>query len=90
MRWTGVMRGMAGGLAALALAACELPGGAPGPRPAERPPGLVPPEPAPAPAQSDASRALQRYYAAVQADLLSQGLLRTDGGGRIRPIPTTR
>ena len=85
MRWTGLTRGVAGGLAALALVACDMPGGAPDQRPAERPPGLAPPKAAPAPGPSDASRALQRYYAAVQADLLSQGLLRTDGGGPDTP-----
>lgn len=39
---------------------------------------MVPPEVKP---QSDSAVALSRYYSALQADLLTQGLLRTDGGG---------
>jgi hypothetical protein len=38
------------------------------------------------PAPSASSRALQTYYARVEADLLSQGLLRTDGGGPDTPF----
>lgn len=34
---------------------------------------------------SEASQALSRYYASFQADLLAQGLLRTDGGGPDTP-----
>jgi hypothetical protein len=36
--------------------------------------------------QSAESRALAGYYARVQADLLTQGLLRTDGGGPDTPF----
>ena len=44
------------------------------------------PEPAPAPVQrSEASFALERYYAQVQQSLLARGLLRTDGGGPDAP-----
>ncbi|PKP85079.1 MAG: hypothetical protein CVT80_04550 [Alphaproteobacteria bacterium HGW-Alphaproteobacteria-2] len=57
---------------ALALAGC-----APPPPPAV-PPAAIPPV---APAPSAESRALARYYANVQARLLSRGMLRTDDGG---------
>ncbi|MGC8203674.1 DUF2927 domain-containing protein [Aliiroseovarius sp. PTFE2010] len=66
----------AAGLAAvLALAACD---------PVTSPvPGARPPAPAPqAPAtQSAQSKALESYFARVQQSLVTQGLLRTDGGG---------
>ena len=43
-------------------------------------------EPAPAIPPSAASEALRAYYARVQTGLLSQGLLRTDGGTRDAPF----
>lgn len=67
------------------LAACDMPA----------PPGAGrggPDKQAPAQAAPDAytpsasSKALSAYYASLQADLLSQGLLRTDGGGRDTPF----
>lgn len=71
-------------LAALALlAACASP--APvkdlphGMMPRARPAGLQPP------AETTDARVMTAYYAKVQADLLAQGLLRTDGGGRDTP-----
>ena len=63
----------------LALTACAV----------EPPPGQRPvPAPAPAatPPQSAASAKAQAYYAQVQQALLSQGLLRTDGGGEDTPF----
>ena len=70
-------------LVGLALAGCTLPGrplpdpDAPSdaPRPEER-----------IPERSEASLELSRYYARVQRDLLSQGLLRGDGGGPDTPF----
>ncbi len=60
-------------------------------------PLLAPPEgPAPPPPQeagpqpSPESRALARYYERVQASLLAQGLLRTDGGGPDVPFDARR
>lgn len=44
---------------------------------------------APPKAQSEASLALSTYYRRVQADLLVQGLLRTDGGGPDTPYTDT-
>ncbi len=44
---------------------------------------------APAKPQSEASLALATYYRRVQADLLVQGLLRTDGGGPDTPYTDT-
>ncbi|MFN0113668.1 MAG: DUF2927 domain-containing protein [Paracoccaceae bacterium] len=73
-------------LSALALAAllpaCEpfLPGaGAPAS-------GPVLPSPTPATPPSPESEAVRAYYAGVQTNLLSQGLLRTDGGARDTPF----
>ena len=68
---------------ALALAACGTT------VPAPRAP--LPPLPAPtvapaAPPQSAESAAAQAYYSQVQQALLSQGLLRTDGGGDDTPF----
>lgn len=59
--------------------------------PQPRPSGLRPEPPAAIapPRQSLASYDLEVYYARVQADLLSQGLLRTDGGGPDTPITDT-
>jgi len=42
--------------------------------------GLPPPEVLPGDTASAASQALRAYYAGIQADLLSRGMLRTDGG----------
>lgn len=70
--------GAAALLALLALAGCEQASGpAVSPVPPERPatPASAPTRP------SEASREAARYYARVQSDLLSRGLLRRDGGG---------
>lgn len=63
------------------LAACMAP--TPSLKPQTRPAALVKPAPKPAPPKgpSAESQALRGYYARVQAELLSQGLMRTDGGG---------
>ena len=58
----------------------------------EAPEPPPPPAPAPAPAPSGpslASAALAQYYRRLQADLLAQGLLRTDGGGPDTPFTET-
>ena len=68
-------------LALLGCAAAPIPKVSPVPRPAPAP--LPPPIAAPAP--SAESEAMRVYLASVQADLLSQGLLRTDGGGADAP-----
>ena len=78
------------GLAALALSACvaAVPQ-TPSTNPQARPAGLTP-APAPSPsAPSPRSQSLSRYYSAVQADLLAQGLLRTGGGGVDTPYTDT-
>jgi hypothetical protein len=49
--------------------------------PQTRPASLVAPVTPAAPTVSRASAALATYYTRVQADLLTRGLLRTDGGG---------
>ena len=71
--------------ALLALAGCEPQGPVTSPKPQARP------EPAAAPVQVAAPRSvrsaeLARYYAGVQNDLLTGGLLRTDGGGPDTPF----
>ncbi len=71
------------GLTTLALLGCAevpVPPVAPPPRPVPVP--IAPPPPVVASAESEAMRI---YLASVQADLLSQGLLRTDGGGADAP-----
>lgn len=74
-------------LAALAGCAPQL-AVAPQPRPLPRP--MVPPAlPVAPPPASPESLALAAYYAKVQADLLGQGLLRTDGGGKDTPFTDT-
>ncbi|SHG75985.1 Protein of unknown function [Marivita hallyeonensis] len=70
------------------LSACDPfgpapPGIKPQARP-DRPPAAAPP---PGPVEpSEASRDLRNYYARVQEDLLTRGLLRTDGGGVDTPF----
>ena len=75
----------AGLLALLALAACEeIPQEAPPPAPVPVAPSASPrPQPT---EQSDTSLRTRTYYARRQADLETQGLLRTDGGGPDTPF----
>ncbi|MWD27610.1 DUF2927 domain-containing protein [Aquicoccus sp. SCR17] len=71
-----------------ALAACtDQAPTAPVPIPPQRP--ATSPKPEPRPERSEASLQLSAYYARVQADLLTQGLLRTDGGGPDAPFTVT-
>jgi hypothetical protein len=80
------------GFAALALSGCmAMPPSPPSTNPQPRPTGLAPaPTPAPsASGPSARSRSLARYYSAVQADLLAQGLLRKGGGGVDTPYTDT-
>ncbi|NBZ88653.1 DUF2927 domain-containing protein [Stagnihabitans tardus] len=72
--WAG--GALAAGLLALAACAPVQPPRAPAPMAA----------PPPAPVASAASQALSARYAAVQARLLDNGLLRTDGGGEDTPF----
>lgn len=58
-------------------------------KPQARPPQVAAPPPEPAYEPSDASRALSAYYTRVQEELLTQGLLRTDGGGPDTPFTDT-
>ncbi|MCC5973526.1 MAG: DUF2927 domain-containing protein [Rubellimicrobium sp.] len=72
------------------LAGCD-PGG-PGPvdtPPPEPPPTELLPADPPPPERSEASRALSVHYQRLQNDLLSQGLLRGDGGGADAPFTDT-
>lgn len=85
----GFRRAMTAGLAVLALSGCVTQPKAPDTPPQARPAELVPAAPEPPQGPSEASRNLSRYYAAVQADLLAQGLLRTDGGGIDTPYSDT-
>lgn len=76
--WTGMV-------AALALAGCDLldPG-----EPPQRPVPRDVSEAAQIPEPSPESQSFARYYASVQQRLVSDGLLRTDGGGPDTPITT--
>ena len=69
--------------ALLGLAACGSapPAPEPPPAPTETPAALPPPPP-----ETAASAAQRAYYGQVQTALLSQGLLRTDGGGEDAPF----
>ena len=82
---------LAGG-ALLALTACTEPVTAPPPV-APEPPKAAPAPPKPAvvaPKEPSAkSRALASYYTSVEASLVGQGLLRTDGGGPDTPVTDT-
>lgn len=72
-----------------ALSACDpAPPAPPDTKPQARPdrPAPSPRKPPEAPRRSEASQALEQYYNRVQADLLSRGLLRTDGGGVDTPF----
>jgi hypothetical protein len=74
------------GAALAALAACDAPAPPAAERPTARPPGGAPlPEPGP----SYESRALASYYERIERNLLSRGLLRTDGGGPDTPYTDT-
>ena len=86
MRMTAVSRLIATALCGLALVGCVATPQAPSspPKAAARPvPAAVVAPQAPA---SAASLAVRQHFARVQADLLSNGLLRTDGGGRDTPF----
>jgi len=84
--------GIRAGALALALglmAGCEAAAPVASPVPPARPEraATVPPVTVePAPTRSSESRALERYYARVQNDLLARGLLRTDRGGPDTPF----
>lgn len=69
--------------AALALAGAVLLSACTTAAPPKAPPPVAAPAPPPETAQSAAMR---RYFAQVQATLLSRGLLRTDGGARDVPF----
>ncbi|MEL6641780.1 MAG: DUF2927 domain-containing protein [Pseudomonadota bacterium] len=89
----GGMKIAAGLFGLLALAACDTPL----PEAASSPPEARP-EPAPEPKPiepeivepSEASKALATYYRRLQNDLLTQGLLRGDGGGDDTPFTDTQ
>lgn len=66
------------------LSACVAPSPRTSLPPQVRPAGLVPAPPAPV-KPSGKSVELARYYGKIQSDLLTQGLLRTDGGGPDTP-----
>ena len=68
--------------ALMGLAACQLPDV----QSAPKPPAPALPVVEPVAADTPESAALRSYYTQVQQALLSQGLLRTDGGGPDTPI----
>lgn len=71
------------GLALALLAGCDETSPRRSPLPQPRPEAIQPQAPQP---RSDRSRELARYYRRVQNDLLTRGLLRTDGGGPDTPF----
>ncbi|WP_417257842.1 DUF2927 domain-containing protein [Celeribacter sp.] len=81
------MKTVGAGAVALALSACVAsvpPQSAPTPRPAGVPSST--PAPSTPATRSAASLEMSRYYAKVQADLLRNELMRTDGGGPDTPF----
>ncbi|WP_240789430.1 DUF2927 domain-containing protein [Pseudooceanicola onchidii] len=81
---TALKRALPAVLGAAVLAGCQMTEPEVSLKPQVRPAAMtVPAEPA---GPSSASRALSTYYARFQADLLAQGLLRTDGGGPDTPF----
>jgi hypothetical protein len=76
---------IAGAVFLTALAACDEALIAPSSPPSGDEVTAAAPRPA-APEPSEASRELERFYARVEANLLAQGLLRTDGGGPDTPV----
>ncbi len=81
----GALRAGWAAAAALTLASCAPAPVGVSPTPPARPDGAAEVS-LPAPERSPESRALARYYARVESDLLAQGLLRTDGGGPDAPF----
>ena len=77
LRWVQATAVMA---ALFGLGACDVP--AP---PVVTPPALATPAPPPPP-ETVESAAARAYYGEVQSSLLSQGLMRTDGGGEDAPF----
>lgn len=73
------IRTLIAGAALAALAGCDMPVAAPTAPIPQVPIAAPPPE-------TTKSAAARAYYAQVQQALLSQGLLRTDGGGRDTPF----
>lgn len=89
MRVRRFSRQWATGLALLALSACVTAPAPPQTRPQAQPSDTAAPAAPARTGPSRASQAMARYYSAVQADLLAQGLLRTDGGGTDTPYTDT-
>ena len=85
MIWRGghsAVNSVAALVALLALVGCAVPAVQPVAKPSPRPEPVA----ASMPADTSESAALRTYYTEVQQALLSQGLLRTDGGGPDTPL----
>ncbi len=84
-----ILKASAGATLIAALAACsELPASTAS-APQAAPSAMRPPAPKSGTAPSERSRALADHYARVEASLVGQGLLRTDGGGPDAPYTDT-
>ncbi len=85
----GILKTSAGAALLAAVAACsDMPPPSATPSQA-RPSAMRPPVPQSDTAPSERSRALAAHYARVEASLVGQGLLRTDGGGADTPYTDT-
>ncbi len=82
MRRAGLKSALVAFAALSALAACDPAGVKVSPVPSARPEQPPPPPPT----RSQTSRELEAYYARIQQSLLTQGLLRRDGGGPDTPF----
>lgn len=80
-----LVRALAVMLASAALAGCVETAAAPpaAPKPKPRSEAILPPQALPLPGPGPLSGPAAAYYAKMQANLLSQGLMRTDGGAGI-------
>ncbi|MCQ0093308.1 DUF2927 domain-containing protein [Roseovarius sp. M141] len=85
----GILRIAAGTALLAALAACTDMPAPDAQAPQAQPSAMRPPAPKAPVAASERSRALAGHYARVEAGLLRQGLLRTDGGGPDAPYTDT-
>ena len=85
----GLIKASAGAALLAALAACADIPAPTAPPPEARPTAMRPPAPKAPAILSERSRALADHYARVEASLVAQGLLRTDGGGPDTPYTDT-
>lgn len=88
--WTGISRGLILASVVGVMGCDTFHAEPPAPLPAPAPPNVDPPAGPVVTEPSAASRDLSRYYTGLQTSLLTQGLLRGDGGGPDTPFTDTQ